>query len=249
MKSLVVGNWKLYVNSVAEGKKLLKEIDRKFPRGVKSTVAVCPQVPIAAALRAEYGGRRIAFGTQDVSADLEGAHTGSASALALASSGLAYVIVGHAEMRALGDTDEIVSKKAVAALAAKLHPVICVGEPARDTEGTHFSFLSKNVSQSLARIEPADAARITVAYDPVWAIGQKEAPSPRVVSEAVIFIRKTLAGMWGRDAALKVRIIYGGSVLPESAAEFATNSAAQGLLVGRASVDAESFAGIIKAFS
>jgi triosephosphate isomerase len=249
MKNLVVGNWKLYVNSLADGRKLLKDIDRKFPRGVKAAVAVCPQVALAAALKSAYGGKRIAFGIQDVSFDAEGAHTGSVSPLAVSSTGIQYAIVGHVERRALGDSDEIVSKKAAAALSAKLHPIICVGEPVRDAEGAHFAVLAKNVSASLARIDHSEASRVTIAYDPLWAIGQKEAPSSRIVSEAIIFVRKTLAELWGREAALKTRIIYGGSVTPESAAEFKKGSAAQGLLVGRASVDADSFTKIIKAFS
>lgn len=253
MKSLVVGNWKLYVNSLAEGRALLSSIDKKFPRGIKTAVVVAPQIPLAAALKARYGGKRIAFATQDVSFDSEGAHTGSIAAPALKSSGIDYVIIGHAEMRAQvnkpGDTDETVSKKAAAAIAAKLHPIICVGEPARSEDGSHFSFLSKNVAGSLSRIDSADASRITLAYDPLWAIGENEAPPPRIVSEGIIFIRKTIAGLWGREAALKVRIIYGGSVTPENAKEFAAHTAAQGLLIGRASVDADSFTKIIKAFS
>ena len=249
MKSLVVGNWKLYINSLTEGKKLLQGIDKKFPRGNKALVVVCPQVSLAVGLKNGYGGRRIAFGTQDVSYDSEGAHTGSVSPISLKSSGLEYVIVGHAEMRALGDTDETVSKKAVAALAAKLHPIICVGEPKRDTEGSHFVYLAKNVTQSLARVDGLSASRLTVAYDPQWAIGESEPPAPRVISEGIIFIRKTLADMWGREAALKTRIIYGGSVNAESAETLVREAHVQGFLVGRASTEPENFAAIIKAFS
>lgn len=232
-----------------DGKNLLRAIDKKFPRGAKALVAVCPQVSLAAGLRAEYGGRRIAFGTQDVSYNTEGPHTGSVSPLSLKNSGLEYVIVGHAEMRALGDTDEIVSKKAAAALAAKLHPIICVGEPTRDAEGGHFSYLAKEVVASLSRIESMYAPRLTIAYDPRWAIGEPDPPPPRVVSEAIIFIRKTLAEMWGREMALKTRIIYGGSVDVEHAKALVMQGHVQGFLVGRASDHAESFTSIIRAFS
>ncbi len=247
MKSLIVGNWKLYINSVADGKKLLKEIDKRYPRGVKAEVVVCPQLSIAAALRAGYGGKRIAFGTQDVFYE-DGAHTGSVSPKSLATSGIRFVLVGHIERRILGDTDEMVAKKAAAAIEAKLHPIICVGEPARDQEGGHFTYLATNVTASLGRLSGKDAARFTVAYDPVWAIGQEEAPSPAIIAQTVMFIRKTIADMWGREAADKVRIIYGGSVDAESAKGF-RDAGIQGLLPGRASVDAAEFAGIIKAFS
>jgi triosephosphate isomerase len=249
MRNLILGNWKLYVHSLDEGRKLLRAIDRSFPRGVKADVVVCPPVALAVALRAGYRGKRIAFGTQDVSTESEGAHTGEVSAVNLAESGIEYVIVGHAERRAQGDTDTIVAKKAAVALAANLHPIVCVGESVRDKDGGHFTFLKKNITESLARVEPARASALTIAYDPLWAIGQNEAPTPAVIREAVIFIRKTLADMWGRERALKTRIIYGGSVDSASAGIIAESAGVQGVLPGRASVQAEEFCAIIKAFS
>jgi triosephosphate isomerase len=249
MKRLVVGNWKLYIRSLDEGKKLLKQIDAKFPRGVKMDIVICAPVFLAAALRREYKGKRIAIGTQDTFWETEGPYTGTISPAHIKSSGIDYVLVGHSERRALGDNDEIVSKKAVAALAAKLHPIICVGELERDTDGKFFSAIAKSVKGSLARIEPAHAGKITVAYEPVWAIGSKEAASPRVAAEAILYIRKTIADMWGRDKALKVRIIYGAAVDAENAKLFSAEKNIQGLLPGRASTDASEFTGIIKAFS
>ncbi|MES2134804.1 MAG: triose-phosphate isomerase [Patescibacteria group bacterium] len=249
MKKLIVGNWKLYVNTPAEGKKLIRDIDKKLPRGLKVEVALCPQVSLAPLLKSEYKGKRMSFGTQDVFFEGGGAHTGQTSPKALVASGIKYVIVGHAERRAEGDTDEIVAKKAVTAIKAKLHPIVCVGEPSRDSEGVYLTYLANSVISSLARIEATDASKFTIAYDPLWAIGAPLAPSPRIVAEAVMFIRKTIADMWGRERALKVRIIYGGSVNAESAALFAATPGIQGLLPGRASVDAEEFTGIIRAFN
>src|SRR5262249_34017933 len=132
--------------------------------------------------------------------------------------------------------------------AAKLHPIVCVGETARDEEGSHFTHLARNITQSLSRVDASAASRLTIAYDPVWAIGKSEPPPSRVVSEGVMFIRKTLAGMWGREAALKTRIIYGGSVDAASAAALAAESGVQGFIPGRASVSPEEFAGIVRAF-
>lgn len=249
MQKLIVGNWKLYVRTFEEGKKLLKAIDKKFPRGAKSLVVVCPPVALAAALRREYKGKRIAFGTQDMFWEKEGAFTGQVSAAHLASSGISYVLVGHSERRALGDTDEMVAKKAATAIASKLHPIICVGETERDQDGKFFSVIEKSVKDSLSRIEPKDAGKFTIAYEPVWAIGKTEAASPRVAAEAILYIRKTIADMWGREKALKVRIIYGASVDAENAATFAEEKSIHGLLPGRASTDAEEFTNIIRAFS
>jgi len=248
MKSLVVGNWKLYIRSLSEGKKLLHAIDKTFPRGVKSTVVVCPPVALAVALKAGYGGKRIVFGTQDSSFEIEGSHTGEISPRHLAESGIQYVILGHTERRAMGDTDEIVAKKVAAALSAKLIPIICVGEPKRDSEGHFFEYLKNNVSQSLARISPSDAKKIIIAYDPYWAIGNSEAPTPNIIREAALFIRKTLAEMWGREAADRVRIIYGGSVDGSNADIIAEGAGINGVLPGRASVVPEEFSKIIKAF-
>jgi triosephosphate isomerase len=249
MKSLIVGNWKLYIPDLAAGKKLLRAIDRSFPRGVKADVVICPPVALAVALRAAYGGKRIAFGTQNASFDADGAHTGDISPTSLSRSGIEYVILGHVEQRRKGETDEDVAKKAAAALAAGLKPIICVGEHVRDKDGGHFAFLQKNVKESLARIVPTDSSRVVIAYDPLWAIGNAEAPSPGIIREAATYVRKTLAEMWGRERALKTRIIYGGSVNAESAALIAKDSGVQGLLPGRASANSEEFTDIIKAFS
>lgn len=249
MKKLIVGNWKLYINTPTDAKKLFSALDRGLPKKLTTIVAICPQVSLATLLKSSYRGKRIAIGTQDVSSEDSGAHTGSVSAQSLASVGLNYVIVGHAERRAEGDTDDVVSKKAATAIRSKLHPIICVGEPARDSEGGHFSYLAENVVASLSRIDSKDAARFTIAYDPLWAIGVAEAPSARIVAEAIMYIRKTIVDMWGRERAQKVRIIYGGSVNRESARQFATEDTIQGLLVGRASVGASDFIEIVKVFS
>lgn len=248
MKRLIVGNWKLYVSSVKDGKKLLESIDKKFPRGAKSEVVVCPPVALAAALKVGYRGKRIAFGTQNVFWD-EGAHTGQVSAPSLKNSGIDYVIIGHSEMRALGETDEMVAKKTATALNARLHPIVCIGETSRDTDGKFFSEIERMTKASLSRVEPAHSARLTIAYEPVWAIGKEEAASPRTAVEAILYIRKTLADMWGRERALKTRIIYGASVDADNAKAFGEEKNIQGLLPGRASVDATEFTSIIKAFS
>ena len=106
MKKLVVGNWKLYINSLAEGKKLLRDIDKKLPRGLRAEVVLCPPVSLMAILKASYAGRRIVFGAQDAFWEAAGAHTGQVSPEGLHSLGIEYVILGHSEMRALGETNK-----------------------------------------------------------------------------------------------------------------------------------------------
>ncbi len=248
MQKMVVGNWKMYVNSLADGKKLIKSIDAKFPRGVKSAVIVCPPNALSIALRNAYGGKRISFGAQDAYWEQEGAHTGMTSPRSLALSGISHVLIGHAERRALGDSNEIVAKKLSAAFEAGLNPILCIGEKARDQDGSHFTELAKDVTQSLARLDASAAQRLTIAYEPVWAIGAAEAPQPRIAEEAIVYIRKTIADVWGRERALKIRIIYGGAVDSMSASAFAKHRGIQGVLLGRASVDADEFTKVIKAF-
>lgn len=248
-KPLIVGNWKLYINSLVEGRKLLKDIDRAFPRGVKADVVVCVPVPLSIALRQEYKGKKIALGTQDTFWEAEGAFTGAVSPRVLAGSRIEYVLIGHAERRTLGDTNEIVAKKMAAALTAGLRPILCVGEKTYDKDGAHFEILKAEIIESLSRTSPASAGKIAIAYDPLWAIGADVPASPRVAAQSIIFIRKTLVEMWGREQAVKTRIIYGGSVDSAHAYAFATEKSIQGLLPGRASVNAKEFCAIIKEFS
>ena len=248
-KPVIVGNWKLYIHSLAEGKKLIAAIDKKMPRGAKTEIVICPPVPLAAALRAGYRGKRIAFGAQDCSFETDGAHTGESSPRALAAAHIEYVILGHSERRAAGESNETVAKKVAAALAEKLKPIVCVGERERDQNGAYLSILAKDIMESLSRVGPGEAGKIVIAYEPVWAIGGETPPEPRAILEASIFIRKTLADLWGREAAFKARIIYGGSVNADNAAALAKEAKVGGVLPGHHSVEADSFAAIIRAFS
>jgi triosephosphate isomerase len=249
VKKIVVGNWKLYVNSLKEGKKLLQGIDKKYPRGSKADVVICPPQPLAVALKAGYGGKRLAFGAQDASYETEGAHTGESSPTTLAAAGLSYVILGHSERRATGETDDVVAKKVAAALAAKLKPIICVSERERDPNAAYLTDFARSIGGSLARIGAAEAKNVIIAYEPVWAIGGEETPPPRLITEAVVFIRKTLAELWGREAAFKTRILYGGSVNADNVSLIAEEAKVDGVLVGHHSVDPEAFAAVIRAFT
>ena len=247
MRALVVGNWKLYVPSLKEGRTLLRAIDKALPRQMKSRVVLAPDVSLAVALRAVYGGKRLSFGSQSLGEVLEGAHTGSISGAVLKESGIEYVIVGHSEERARGESDQVVERKVRAALNARLSPIICIGEESRDHDGLFFTRLGEMVQSALARVERAELKRIIIAYEPVWAVSAATAPLPRVASEAIKYIRKTLASLFGRDEGARVRILYGGSVDAESARGFITVGNADGLLVGRHSVFAKDFAAIVRA--
>ena len=229
------------------GLELLKAVDKGLPRGMSSTVVVCPPALLVSQLRAGYKGSRIALGTQDVSLFPIGAHTGETVAELARASGATYTILGHAERRANGETSASVAAKVRVALDAKLTPIVCVGESERDRGAEYLSVIENMLSESLRLLEPADLKKVVIAYEPVWAIGAPTAPGPRVVSEAVLYIRKLLIQLFGREAALKVKILYGGAVDHENAHTLLHEGNANGFLVGRASVDAANFVGIIRA--
>lgn len=245
--ALVVANWKAFVASPKDGVTLLKKIDRGLPRGMKSTIVLCPPALLVAYLRSVYKGKRMQFGVQDISLLPLGPHTGEITAELAYASGANFVIVGHAERRARGESDDVVAQELRAALDAGLTPIVCVGESVRDRNGEYFTTIEKSLAASLARVLPHEISKVVVAYEPVWAIGAVSAPDPRTVAEALLFIRKTLAAMYNREAALKVKIIYGGAVDELTAGGLLKNGQASGFLVGRASVDPENFLGIIRA--
>ena len=244
LRPLVVGNWKAYVSSLKDAKKLFKSVEKNLPRDMEPRVVLCPPHPFLEPLARSYSGSRIAFGAQDAFFE-NGAHTGETTMGMVKSVGAEYVILGHAERRAQGETDAMVSKKIGAALDERLTPVVSVGESVRDREGHYLEELEKSITGSLALVDVRSLKKIVIAYEPVWAIGAPLPPTGHIIRQTLIFIRKTLALRFDRADALKARIIYGGAVNEETARSLLEESEADGLLLGRASVDPDAFAAII----
>jgi triosephosphate isomerase len=161
--------------------------------------------------------------------------------------GCEFVIVGHSEERARGDTDEVVSKRIARILEAGMTAVVCVGERSRDESGAHFDFLKDQVKNSLAGIAADAVRRIVVAYEPVWAIGAKEAMPPEQVYEMSLFVKKAFADIFGSEAGLKLKVLYGGSVNFRNAGEILKTGKVDGLLIGRESVNLPGFMELLKA--
>lgn len=208
---------------------------------------ICPPFVYASELKKLATGHRCAVGAQNAWYENEGAYTGEVSPAMIASTGLSYVILGHSERRALGETDDLINKKIVAVTKAKLIAVLCVGEHERDPDGEYLKHIAAQIKVALKGIQKKDLSNIVIAYEPIWAIGKHaiRVASPEDALEVSILIKKTLVGLYGNDGA-NVVILYGGSVDASNAWEFLIKSHVQGLLVGRASLDPKVFGEILK---
>ncbi len=184
---------------------------------------------------------------QDVFWEWEGAYTGEVSATMLADLGVKAAIIGHSERRRyFGETDESVAKKVWAALEQSLMPIMCVGETEEERDaGLTEEVLSRQVPAGLASVRPEDAPNVSIAYEPVWAIGTGRTATPEVAQEAVAFVRAQVAAALDKEAAESVRILYGGSVSPHNIDELMSQRDIDGVLVGGASLQVESFARIV----
>ena len=246
-KKLVIGNWKMNPETFEDAKRIARKT-RTSALGLKRTeVVACPPFPFIPAAKFKLQPSSFHLGAQSASIDENGAHTGEVSAKMLASLGVEYVIAGHSEERAAGDTDETVSKRIARTLEAGLVPVVCVGEKTREESGAHLDFLKRQITGTLAGISASNARKIILAYEPVWAIGAKEAMKPEDVYEMSLFVKKAFADMFGPEAGLRVRVLYGGSVNFKNAPEIMTVGKVDGLLVGRESVNPPGFADLLRA--
>ncbi|HYD72281.1 MAG TPA: triose-phosphate isomerase [Candidatus Binatia bacterium] len=241
-KPLIAGNWKMYgrAASLAEIAALERAIG---PAGARLDVLICPPVPYLHGAMAQARGTNIQVGAQDCSAVADdSARTGEVSAAMLADAGARYVIVGHSERRSQhGESDALVRKKAEAATAAGLIPIVCVGEThAERASGDVAGVISSQVRNSM----PVEGAGFVIAYEPVWCIGGDRTPTMEEIGEVHAAIRQTLTDRIG-DAAHGVRILYGGAVNPKNAAQIFGADGVDGALVGRASLKAADFSAII----
>jgi triosephosphate isomerase len=245
---LIVGNWKAYVETVAKAKALLSTAKRLAAKG-NHEIVVAPPAPYLGVLIA--GKTKVGFAAQDLSLATSGAETGEVTAGALSGLGVSYAIVGHSERRAKGETDAMVSEKVRRALAHKITPILCIGESARDAEGKYLKRIREEIAAVYAPLSVRERLSIVIAYEPVWAIGKDaaDAITPSDLHEMVLYIRKVLGEYLEGRGAQKARVLYGGSVEPGNARMLAAGSDIDGLLIGRASTDAPTFAALVKAVS
>ena len=245
-RKLVAGNWKMN-GSLAANAALVAGIKEGLPADV-CDVAVCVPAPYLAQVQGAVAGSAVALGAQDMSAHASGAFTGEVSAAMLQEFGVQYVILGHSERRAYhGESDAAVAAKTVAALKAGLVPVVCVGETLEQREaGQTNEIVGGQLDVVLAALSVEEAARIVVAYEPVWAIGTGKTATPEMAQEVHAMLRARL-GAKSAAAAAKVRILYGGSMKPDNAEQLLAMADIDGGLIGGAALKAADFLAIIKA--
>ena len=245
-KKLVAGNWKMH-GGIQANAALLDGVIAGLS-DVDSDVLVCVPYPYLAQVSAKVQHSRLMLGAQNVSQHTVGAYTGEVAATMLAEFGCAYVIVGHSERRALfGETDQIVAMKCAAVLAAGMSPVLCVGESLAERDaGQTKTVVSRQLSVVLDCLGVAGFARMVVAYEPVWAIGTGLAATPSQAQEVHEAIRAQVAAL-DPAVAEHLRILYGGSVKPQGAAELFAQADIDGGLIGGAALVAEDFLAICRA--
>lgn len=242
----IAGNWKMH-NTLAEARALMKGIRETLPERLEVDVAVCPPSTLLYPMGKELDGTSIKLGAQNVHYEPKGAFTGEVSPDMLVAAGCTYVIVGHSERRQqFGESGELLRHKVAASLQVGLKVIFCVGETLSQREASEtMGVVERQMDEALA--PGIDLSHVTMAYEPVWAIGTGRQATPEQAQEVHAFIRGKIRSMYGGEAAEAMRIQYGGSVKPSNAAGLLACPDVDGALVGGACLVAESFVGIISA--
>ena len=249
-KPLVAGNWKMNTDSHSSVE-LVTAIAAGSSQtaGKKVHVAVIPPYVYLQSVKKALKTTSIALGAQDLYYEQKGAFTGEISASMLKDIGCTYVLCGHSERRhVIGETDKLINKKVTAAISGGLLPILCVGELLSERKASQTNdVVTRQLKEGLAGLSAEKLSAVTIAYEPVWAIGTGVTATPDQAQEVHDFIRKLLSRMYGEQLAEEIRILYGGSVKAANAAELMGQQDIDGLLVGGASLKADDFLAIIEA--
>ncbi|MEJ5260854.1 MAG: triose-phosphate isomerase [Anaerohalosphaeraceae bacterium] len=243
----LAGNWKMNTNS-ATSVNLAAGLVRELAPIQNVRIAVCPPFVYLQSVAAALSASQIELGAQDVYYEGNGAFTGEISCEMLKDCGCTYVIIGHSERRhILGETDRLINLKIKAAISAGLKPIFCVGELLEERDnGKTFDVVEQQIRKGLEGLSAEQVKTVTIAYEPVWAIGTGRNATPQQAQEVHERIRRQLGDMYGRELAEKMTIQYGGSAKPANTAELLAQPDVDGLLVGGASLKVEDFAAMVK---
>jgi triosephosphate isomerase len=242
----IAGNWKMH-KTVSESVALARELKEKLA-GCNEKLLVAPAFTALAAVSEVLKGSNVILGAQNMGPEEQGAHTGEVSVLMLKDLGVGAVILGHSERRhTYLETDELVNRKVLLALKHGLEPILCVGETLEEREaGKLESVIGTQVREGLKGVDAAALAKVTIAYEPVWAIGTGKTATPEDADAVHAYIRKVVSGLYGEAAAKALCIQYGGSVKPDNAAQLMAKPNIDGALVGGASLKTETFVPIAR---
>jgi triosephosphate isomerase len=246
-KKLIAANWKMCKTPV-QAREFMKAFLPVVRDHKRDEIVVCPPFVCISAAVEESRISNVGIGGQNLYWQKEGAFTGEISAGMLVSAGCSHVIIGHSERRQyFGETDDTVNAKLKAALEAGLIPIVCVGEVLEEREaGLTDDILRRQCTGAFRGISGEKAAKLTVAYEPVWAIGTGKTATPQLAAEAHMTIRAEAANAFGDELARNLRVLYGGSVKPENATALMSEEEIDGALVGGASLDPKSFEKFVK---
>ena len=246
-KLLIAANWKMHKTPI-ESSAFLTSFFPLIKNNTTAEIVLCPAMPCLPALVDAARSRPVFIGAQNMHWKNEGAYTGETSPVMLTAIGVTHVLIGHSERRQyFAETDTTVNLKLKAALAHSLVPIVCVGEHLEERESDLTrSVLELQVSLALEGIDPAVAAPIVFAYEPVWAIGTGRTATAEIAEEAHVIIRNQIAKILTPELASSIRILYGGSVKPDNAQSLCCLKDIDGALVGGASLDPHSFAEIVR---
>jgi len=246
-RPFIAGNWKMNKTNT-EAVSMVESLKDKVNDVDDVDIMIAPPFTALAVVSELIKGSNIELGAQNLHYEKNGAYTGEISAGMLIDSDCKWVIIGHSERRQyFGCTDEIVNKKINAAVDEGLKPVVCIGETLQEREDNKtLDVLDRQLSEGLKNLTKEQQMNLTVAYEPVWAIGTGRTATPQQAEEAHKYIRNKLADMYGKELAQTTRILYGGSVKPDNVAELMLQENVDGGLVGGASLDADSFTSLVK---
>ncbi len=249
-KKIIIGNWKMAPSTTKEAKETFGCI-KKIAGNLRNVqTIICPPFVYLSKLKKTVSGNRCVLGAQDSFWDSkEKAHTGEVSPEMISGLGVDYVILGHSEKRAIGDNNDIVNKKIIECFKRGLSVILCVGESIRDEHGEYASFIKDEIVESLKKVQKKYLLNnLMIAYEPIWAIGNKatRSASPEDAFEVSILIKKVIADIFNKEVAMKIPVLYGGSVNTNNSNSFLTDGEMDGLLIGRASLDPNKFNEILK---
>jgi triosephosphate isomerase len=250
MGKMIVANWKMN-KGLVQSQQFVEELKAYIDKHkvINADIVLCPPFTSLDSVNKKISSTGIKLGAQNMYYETIGAFTGEISAGMLKSCGCEYVILGHSERRQyFNETNAIVNKKVLKALDEGLKPILCVGENLQEHDDKLTeSVIEEQISSCLAHVNAEGIAGVTIAYEPIWAIGTGKNATPHQAESVHNFIRKKFKKLYNEDVSKNTRIIYGGSISPENAKELFASSTVDGGLVGGASLEAESFIKIINA--